>query len=329
MSCALRTDAFVSALLSCCAALDIVVVTWNSGADLLSCLPAAAACLEALPGTLTIVDNASRTDPEQLVARLAPGALLLANPTNQGFAAAANHGARHGSASAILFLNPDVVVSLPALRTALAALAAREDVGIVGLRFIDEAGRPMISAARLPTLARVVLAAFGLDRVLPALVRPHFLTPAELAVSKPVEQISGAFLLIRREIFKRLGGFDEHFFLYHEDADLCRRAAAAGALCWHAAEAAVLHRGGGSTRAVPAERLFLLAASRVQYFRKHAGAAQAAAVAFAFLAIEIPVRLFAKLGWSGGKALCAGFWLMANLPSLLRPQGRIRWPIPR
>ena len=255
---------------------DIVIVNWNSGGLLRRCLEALAASVreESCVGRVIVVDNASR-DGSAEVADLdaALPLLILRNEVNRGFAAACNKGAAQGCSGQILFLNPDVVVRPGALLAASRALAEGEAqrIGILGILLVDEHGATQRCTARFPTPWALLGRSAGLDRWLPSLVPPAFVTDWDHETTRDVDQVMGAFLLIRRDLFESLGGFDERFFVYYDDVDLCLRARDAGWRRVHFAGASAMHEGQGTTRAVKDIRLFYLLRSRLLYARKHFG----------------------------------------------------------
>ena len=274
------------------AAVDIVIVNWNSGAHLRECL----AALDGSPGAqrlnLIVVDNAST---DQSAAGLAVDHAkleLLQNPVNRGFAVASNQGARIGSAGYLLFLNPDVRMAAGAVESAVAYLdhPSRANVGIVGAQLLDQEGRIQRCCARTPTVNGLLLHRLFLDRFWPGLVPPHFLSDWDHQETREVDQVIGASLLIRRGLFERLGGFDERFFLYYEDVDLCLRVRRAGSQVMYFVGAKGHHAGGGSTNAVIGRRLYHLSISRADYTAKWHGRLAAWGVIMLTLGAELPIR---------------------------------------
>src|SRR5262249_22579785 len=148
---------------------------------------------------------------------------VVINADNRGFAAACNQGARRAKASLLLFMNPDVRVEADALETAAAYIADRTHaaVGLLRIQSVDDDGHVSRSCARTPTTPALLLQTLFLDRLCPGLVPPHFLTNWDHSDTRTVDQIMGAFLMIRRALFEKIGGVDERFFLYYEDVDLC------------------------------------------------------------------------------------------------------------
>lgn len=209
--------------------LDVVVVTFESAAHVRG-------CLEALParGRVVVVDNASSDGSADLAAAL--GAEVLRNPDNRGFAAGANQGARRGAADAILFLNPDAVVAPEDLSRLHATLAADSQVAIVAPRLLRADGSAQRGWWPLPSPAETWREALGLRRLWPVRLGPDGAAPF----------VVGACLLVRRDVFEQLGGFDEAFWLYGEEADLCRRARDAGWQVRYVGAATARHVGGAS-----------------------------------------------------------------------------------
>jgi hypothetical protein len=308
------------------AALDVVIVNWNAGEQLRACLASLAASEGAEHLRVVVVDNASGDGSADGLDLPGLALTLLRNRDNLGFARACNQGAVLGSADTILFLNPDTEVSRDGIAIARARLDAAPGTGIVGARLVDEAGRTHRTCARHPTGLSLIAHTLFLDRLLPGRVRPHFLLDWDHAETRAVDAVMGAFLMIRRPLFARLGGFDERFFVYWEDADLCARASAAGFAVCHVAEAEIRHRGQGTTEAVKDRRLFYFLRAQALYAHKHHGWAAALAVLTAALAVNLPVRLGRALvrGARGdaGAVIRAGRMLVTALPGLLTRGGR-------
>ncbi|MDP4005825.1 glycosyltransferase family 2 protein [Methylobacterium sp. NEAU K] len=309
-------------------ALDVVIVNWNGGALLRACLASLAAVDDAASVQVTVVDNASRDGSTEELPALPRPLLLIRNPENLGFGRACDQGAAAGYAPAILFLNPDTQVEPDALGLARAALMADPRTGIVGARLVDPDGRTARSCARAPSGLGLLGRALALDRL--GLVRPHFLVEWDHAEDRAVDQVMGAFLMIRRDLFAALGGFDPRFFVYWEDADLCTRARTAGFTVRHVAGAVARHVGQGTTRQVRALRLFYFLRSQILYAGKHHGLAAALALTAASFGAQVPLRLALALARrSPGEAaevLRAAALLAAALPGVLgaarpRPAG--------
>jgi N-acetylglucosaminyl-diphospho-decaprenol L-rhamnosyltransferase len=274
--------------------LDIVVVNWNAGAYLRGCLESVAAAQRAAYqlGKVVVVDNASTDGSLDGLHGIDLPLEILRNGENRGFSIACNQGAEVGDSDLILFLNPDTRLFPETLDLTVAFMAdpANSHVGICGGQMLGEDGRRQFSCARFPTFTMFATHMIGLTRVLPRWFPPQRLTPKEANHSGIVDQVIGAYFLIRRSVFGALGGFDERFFMYLEDVDLAYRARRLGYPSYFLAEASVYHKEMTSTMQVRGRRLFYLLRSRTQYARKHWPAWQAALLAGLILAVELPVR---------------------------------------
>lgn len=277
------------------ASIHVVVVNWNTGAYLRECLESIAR--SQLDGVelarVTVVDNNSSDGSADGLEEIALPLELVRNRHNAGFGAACNQGAAGSTAGHLLFLNPDTRVRKDTLAAVVRFMESPEaaDVGICGARVVDETGAPAISSARFPTLRIVVGKMTGLDRVAPRLFPSHHIPAHELERSRPVDQVIGAFFLIRRELFERLGGFDSRYFIYYEEVDLALRARREGSSSYFLHEATVMHAENVSSSRVPAERLYHSQRSRLLYALAHWPRSHA----LALLALTVTVEPLARL----------------------------------
>jgi N-acetylglucosaminyl-diphospho-decaprenol L-rhamnosyltransferase len=303
-------------------ALHIVIVNWNSQSYLRECLASLDQSTIASRLNVVVVDNASRDGSAGGLAVKRMALTVIVNADNLGFAVGCNQGARKAHAPLLLFMNPDVRIEPAALEKAAAYLAdpAHAEVGVIGIQLLDAEGHVQTSCARVPTAAGLLLHSLFLDRLCPGLVPPHFLVEWDHADTRPVDQVMGAFLMIRRALFEQLGGFDERFFLYYEDVDLCLRVRQAGWSVMHFAGARAQHIGGGTTRAVKDQRLYYLVTSRVQYAAKRHGLLVAGALIVFVLFFEMPIRcIYATVTRSpreGWLVVRSATLLWRNLPRL-------------
>jgi GT2 family glycosyltransferase len=304
-------------------AVDIVIVNWNAGALLRDCIAALDASTGASRLHAIVVDNASNDGSADDLAGTALRLSVIRNVENRGFAAACNQGAAAGRASLLLFLNPDVCVEPDAIAQAMDFLAEpmQAATGIVGIRLLDRQGRTNRTCARRPTVAAMLLRTLFLDRIAPRAVPPHFMTEWDHLDTRPVDQVMGAFLMIRRDLFDRVGGFDQRFFVYYEDLDLCLRTIDNGHAVVHLAKPTAVHDGGGTTSTVKDRRLFYEAASRVRFMHKWHGMAAAGALAALIALVELPLRAIGTMMRAprdGGLVLRGAGLYWRNLPRLIR-----------
>ena len=279
--------------------LDIVIVNWNSGDHLRSCLSSFAEA-GRVELRVTIVDNASSDGSAD---HLPPGSYsldVIRNATNSGFSRACNQGARTGRTPFILFLNPDCRVERAALDRLVDYMrsAAEDRIGVVGVQLRDETQHVSVSCSRTPKALHAIGRAFAFDRLMPGVVPPHFRTDWDHRDSRDVEQVMGAFYCVPRRIFEELNGFDERFFVYYEEVDFAKRAADAGYRVRFLADIPVVHIGCGTTDSIPAARQYYITRSAIQYAWKHFNPFAAATVTVANLLVEPVVRMlgFASRG---------------------------------
>lgn len=303
--------------------LDIVIVNWNTGDALRDCLQSIADGAGGVTvARVVVVDNHSTDDSLALAAAAMPTAVLIRNPDNRGFGAACNQGAAGSRADYLLFLNPDTRLEADTLRNTVAFLdgPGQHSVGICGIRLEGDGGHATTSAARFPTPRVIVGQATGLARWLPAVFPPHLLTAPECAGTRDVDQVIGAYFVIRRPLFETLGGFDERFFVYFEEVDLSLRARLAGyrSVFFHGAVA--YHKGGVSSDQVKAARLFYSLRGRLLYAWKHYSRASAWMVMAITFGIEWPARM-ARAAVAGGTAWAETAEAFRRLVAFVRTPG--------
>ena len=222
---------------------------------------------------IVVVDQASDALRLAQIQARHPRARCVPLRENTGFAAGVNLAARHATAPYLLLLNPDTVVEGDVMSVLSDWLASHPDVGIVGPRVRNADGSVQPSARRFPGVSTV----FGgrstwLTRRFPGnWFSERNLPGRDSDAPCVVDWIAGSCLMTRRDLFNRLGGFDEGFFLYWEDADYCRRASALGFRSVYLPQVVVRHAGGRSAErdAGPAIRAFHRSAYRLS--QKYAG----------------------------------------------------------
>lgn len=252
---------------------DVVIVNWNTGRYLGDCLASIVRADRSLlrVARIIVVDNASTDDSLDGLSTADIPLDVIRNATNRGFAAACNQGAARGNGDYLLFLNPDTELYPDTLAAAGRFLGTRsaDGFGVIGALMVDGEGRPQVSCSRFLTLRIWLGKTTGLDRLMPAVFPPHHLRPEELARSGGVDQVIGAFFLVRRSLFTRLGGFDERYFLYFEEVDFALRARDAGCPSYFEREARVRHAGNVSSSQLGVQRHYLMLCSRSSYAFRH------------------------------------------------------------
>jgi N-acetylglucosaminyl-diphospho-decaprenol L-rhamnosyltransferase len=274
----------------------IVIVNWNTGEHLRDCLRSINVAADGEHVRLcrvTVVDNASSDGSADGLEGIPLPVEVIHNHSNVGFGAACNQGAAGSAADYLLFLNPDTRLLDDTLSVVTSFMDSDRSrgFGICGAEVIDPAGEPGISCERFPTLRVILGKMTKLDRILPRAFPSHHLDPSETSVSGPVDQVIGAFYMVRREVFTRLGGFDTRYFIYFEDVDFAKRALSEGFGTYFLKEAKVVHAANVSSDQVRDFRLFHSLRSRLLYASEHWPRWQAILLVPLTLGVELPARL--------------------------------------
>jgi N-acetylglucosaminyl-diphospho-decaprenol L-rhamnosyltransferase len=295
----------------------VVVVTYNSAEVIERCLES----VGDLP--IVVVDNASADDTCARVKGRA-AVVLIANTENRGFAGAVNQGVAKMDTDLVLLLNPDTELTS---RISELESACREDgTGLASGKLLNAAGEDQrgFTLRRFPTPATLIFEVLGINRMLAAnpVNRRYRCLDADLNRAAEVEQPPGAFLMFRREVWQRLGGFDTQFHpLWFEDVDFCKRASELGLKIRYVPEVTARHQGGHSIAGIEWScREVYWYVSLLKYaskhFRPHEYRRVTAAVMLGSLfrtAVEIarrrsfrPIRVYGKIGRLAGRSLISG-----------------------
>jgi len=229
--------------------LSIIIVNYNTRDLLQDCLKSIYTPYPK-PYTLEVIviDNGSTDGSLQSINSLKwPNLRVIVNKKNEGFAKAVNQGIRQSSGKNILFLNSDIVVKKDALVKLLAFVENHPQAGLVGGRLLNPNGSPQGSCFFLPTLWRVVKEFWFGNKGFSVVKKyvPEGRGPSE------VEAVTGAVFLIPRKILAKVGLLDEHYFMYFEDLDYCRRARKAGLKVFYVPQAEFIHHHGLSGKKIP------------------------------------------------------------------------------
>ncbi len=241
---------------------DIVIVSFNTARLLADCLCSIPRGAEGLDYQIIVVDNASTDGTAEMLAREFPGVRLIQNSSNRGFGAANNQGIHASSGRYVVLLNGDTLVPPGALARLVDFMEARPRVGASGPRLARPDGRAQPFAfGGDPTPS--YLFARGWARLL----RRRSLHDWETRQAQPVDWVSGACLIARSEALEQIGGFDERYFMYFEDNDLCLRLRRAGWQVWYDPDVTITHLGGASVKGVSVTRWYH--ASLRYFYGKH------------------------------------------------------------
>ena len=244
---------------------SVVIVTYDSW-------PHTLRCVGSLRGTgyesfeIVVVDNGREKPPE-----LPAFVHMIQNPENVGFARACNQGIAASDGDCVVLINPDTLVEKDFFEVLEDFLESNPEAGILGPRIVDGYGDLQLSARREVSFVSGLLGRTSfLTRLFPrsAAVKGMFPAAGDLSGPAAVDWVSGACMAVRRKTLEKISGLDERFFMYFEDADLCRRSREAGWPVYYLPQLEVLHLTGASSRSKP-RAIWLLHKSAFLYHRKY------------------------------------------------------------
>lgn len=230
--------------------LSVIIVSYNSKLLLGQCLASLNKAMNGMDGEIIIVDNNSTDGSKEEVTPKFPGVKFILNDKNLGFAKACNQGFKISAGKYLLFLNPDTILSETSLKDCISFFETHADAGAIGVRMTDGEGNFLKESKRgLPTPASSFYKLFGFTSIFPKskTFAKYYEGHLPENENNAVQVLSGAFMMIRREVFERVNGFDEDFFMYGEDIDLSVRINKSGYTNYYLGKISITHLKGGST----------------------------------------------------------------------------------
>src|SRR4030095_3988516 len=199
--------------------LSVIIVSYNSMGLLENCLFSVEKAMLNLDGEIIVVDNNSTDGSKENLVPQFPGVKFIFNKDNAGFAKACNQGFKISSGNYVLFLNPDTVLPETCLTDCISFFETLPNAGAVGVKMMDKKGNFLKESKRgLPSPSASFYKLFGLAAIFPKskTIAKYYQGHLPENESNPVEVLSGAFMMIKREVFEKVNGFDESFFMYGE-----------------------------------------------------------------------------------------------------------------
>lgn len=260
---------------------SIIIVSYNTSGMLRECLQSVFENETGHRVETIVVDNASRDDSVKMVREEFPQVVLIANSWNAGFAAGVNLGYTRATGKYVFLLNPDARLQPGAIERSVDFMERHPECGLCGARLLNPEGGLEPSARRFPGALNKFLIISGLSTRYPHsrfFGRADYLYRDHRQVME-VDWVPGTFSAIRAGLIEQLGFFDERFYLYYEETDLCLRAKRAGWKIYFIPDAEVVHEGGGSSKtrkdmefdAGAAQLVKFRMRSELLYFRKNYG----------------------------------------------------------
>lgn len=246
----------------------VVIINYNTREHLRACL---ASVQGDTPGEVVVVDNASSDGSAEMVRAEYPWVSLYANTANTGYGAAANQAIHNCTAPYVLLLNSDTLLQPGTLRALSAYFKYYPQAAVVGPRIVNPDGTLQVSCFPFPTplhtLFRESVFSVLIGRI--PVLRDWYLPTSSHNHAQSVPWVLGAALAMRRTAFEAVGGFDESFFMYFEETDLCYRLHEAGWEIHFTPDATIIHVGAASTEQRRADMAVQLYASLYHFYQKH------------------------------------------------------------
>jgi GT2 family glycosyltransferase len=312
--------------------LSIIIVNYNVKYFLEQCLYSVRKAAGNLAIEVIVVDNHSQDDSLSYLGERFPEVRFIANTGNTGFAKACNQGLGIASGQYILFLNPDTIVAEDSFTRCIAFFESHPDCGALGVKMIDGSGKFLRESKRsFPAPLTSLFKLFGFSALFPKsrVFSRYHLGHLDKEKNHEVDVLAGAYMMVRRDVLERTGGFDETFFMYGEDIDLSYRIQKSGYKNYYVADTTIIHFKGESTKKGSLNYVKMFYNAMSVFARKHYGGTRAgifhASIQFAIW-IRAGISALAKfIRWVGlpiidAALILLSFWLVKEFwTAYIRP----------
>ena len=305
--------------------LSVIIVNYNVKHFLEQCLCSAQKAVARIQAEIIVVDNGSADNSIDYLQQKFPNVRFIANKENFGFAKGCNIGLGSSKGKYILFLNPDTLVPEDCFQKCISFLETNQDAGALGIKMQDGKGKFLKESKRsFPSPMTSLYKLFGLSKLFPRsrVFSKYHLGHLDENENHEVDVLAGAFMMVKKEVLEKVGGFDEIFFMYGEDVDLSYRIQKAGFKNYYFAKTSIIHFKGESTRKGTMNYVRMFYNAMSIFVRKHYSGSRAGV--FNFL-IHIAIWIRASLSATshfirriGLPLIDAGlillsFWMMKNI----------------
>ena len=254
--------------------ISVCIVSWNTRELLYNCIDSILKMTSGVSYEVIVVDNNSSDGSAEMVKQQFPQCKLIESKNNNGFAKGNNLGLRVATGKYILYLNPDTVLITNALYGMFHFMEANTNIGAVGCKLLNQDGSIQFTCARtFPTLFNQFCYFMMLNRLFPKSCSTTEMSYWDHRDSREIDCLSGACIFARKDIINKLQGFDEKFFMYAEDVDLCYRIKLEGWKLYYLASEEIYHLEGASSKKQSQKYFSAIAMreSNFQFFVNHYG----------------------------------------------------------
>ena len=251
--------------------LSVIIVSYNVKYFLEQCLCSVKKAFQSLETEVFVIDNNSSDGTVDYLQQEFPFITFISNQENIGFSRANNLALKKATGRYVLFLNPDTIIPEDCFVRTISFLDNNPRAGALGVKMIDGGGNYLKESKRgFPTIWASFCKMSGLTKAFPSswIFARYYMGHLSENENQEVEALSGAFLMVKKEVLDKTGGFDERFFMYAEDIDLSFRIKQAGYQNHYFSETTILHFKGESTRK-DARYVQLFYQAMIQFVHKH------------------------------------------------------------
>ena len=272
--------------------LSIIIVNWNVKDLLRKNLQSIFQLTQGLEFEVFVVDNASKDGSVPMVAQGFPQVNLIASNQNLGFANGNNLALEQAQGKYVLFMNPDMELKENSFKILFDWLESNPKIDLGTCQLIYPDGSRQNNIKNNPSLCDQVLILLKLHHLIqPQCLKRYLAKDFDYTKEQEVKQIMGAFVLVKNEIIRDLGGWDEDYYLWWEDLDLCKRAQAKGYQIWYTSQTKVIHYEAKSfEQQLSFEKQKMFNRGMALYFKKHAGL-------FSYLVVKLLSCISLGLAW--------------------------------
>jgi len=248
--------------------LSIIIVNWNTRDILKQTINSVIAETTLFMHEIIVVDNNSNDGSVEMIKKEFPNVILIENKINEGFAKGNNRGLKIAKGEYLMLLNSDTIILNHAIEKLVKFLDENQEVFLIGPKLLNKDGSFQVACRRnLPDIKNSFLYLFSVKKLVKS--DKNYKSNKDENVSNYCEAISGAAMMFRSEVYKKIGGLDEQFFMYAEDLDYCKCVFDQSWKTYYLSEAHITHLGGESTKRRSLKSLYYFYKTMWQYYKKH------------------------------------------------------------
>lgn len=248
---------------------SIVIVSWNTREITCNCIQSIYSQTSGVNFEIIVVDNASKDDSVDVIKRQFPDVKLIVNLANRGFAAANNQGISISQGRYILLLNSDTIVLENALEKVVDYIDQHTEISVLGCKVLNADYSLQSTLFKFPSLIQLFFSTFGINRLIGNLFSFGRYSQDIYEGETDVDVVAGCFIFSKSEVFDDVGGLDESFFMYGEEADWCFRVKKKGWKVKYAPVAEIVHLIGKSSNQVRPKMALHRKAGTLHFIKKH------------------------------------------------------------